>query len=101
MPPSRILIIPGWRNSGPGHWQSLWAEQLAGAERVGQDDWITPSRAAWTASISHAILARPGPVVLVAHSLGCIAATHLPPEAVERIQGLCWWPRPTRNAGRC
>ena len=83
----RILIIPGWRNSGPGHWQSLWAEQFTGVERVDQDDWITPSRAAWTTSITHAILARPGPVVVVAHSLGCIAATHLPPEAVERIQG--------------
>ena len=83
----RILIVPGWRNSGPGHWQSLWAEQFAGVERVDQDDWITPSRAAWTRSITHAILARPGPVVVVAHSLGCIATTHLPPEAVERIQG--------------
>nr|WP_315240580.1 alpha/beta hydrolase [uncultured Albidiferax sp.] len=83
----RILIIPGWRNSGPGHWQSLWAEQFAGVERVDQDDWITPSRAAWTRSITRAILARPGPVVVVAHSLGCIATTHLPPEAVERIHG--------------
>ncbi|MEO6855464.1 MAG: alpha/beta fold hydrolase, partial [Rhodoferax sp.] len=83
----RILIIPGWRNSGPGHWQSLWAEQLAGVERVDQDDWIAPSRTAWIASISQAILARPGPVVVVAHSLGCIATAHLPAEAAARIHG--------------
>lgn len=31
---SHILIIPGWRDSPPGHWQSLWAEQLPGAVRV-------------------------------------------------------------------
>lgn len=87
MTQTRILIVPGWRNSGPGHWQSLWAERFAGVERVDQDDWITPSRSAWVASISQAILAQPGPVVVVAHSLGCIATTHLPDEAVQRIQG--------------
>jgi predicted alpha/beta hydrolase family esterase len=84
---TRILIIPGWRDSGPGHWQSLWAQALPGAVRVQQDDWITPSRSAWVASITQTILAQSGPVVVVAHSLGCIATTHLPPEATVRIQG--------------
>lgn len=87
IPMPSIIIVPGWRDSGPGHWQSLWAEQLPGAVRVQQDDWITPSRSAWVASISRTILEQPGPVVIVAHSLGCIATTHLPPEAVARIQG--------------
>lgn len=82
-----ILIIPGWRDSPPGHWQSLWAEQLPGAVRVQQDDWLTPSRQAWVASITRAIQEQPGPVVVVAHSLGCIATTHLPPEAAARIAG--------------
>ena len=82
-----IIIVPGWRDSGPGHWQSLWAEQLPGAVRVQQDDWITPSKTAWTASITRTILNQAGPVVVVAHSLGCIATTHLPAEAIERIQG--------------
>lgn len=83
----RIVIVPGWRDSGPGHWQSLWAERLAGAVRVRQDDWITPSRKAWVASIAQTITEQDGPVVVVAHSLGCIATTHLPPEAAGRIQG--------------
>jgi uncharacterized protein len=82
-----IIIVPGWRDSGPGHWQSLWAEQLPGAVRVQQDDWITPSRNAWLASIGRTILEQPGKVVVVAHSLGCIATTHLPPEVAARIQG--------------
>lgn len=82
-----IIIVPGWRDSGPGHWQSLWAEQLPGAVRVQQDDWITPSRSAWIASITRAILEQAGPVVIAAHSLGSIATTHLPPEAAARIQG--------------
>ncbi|MDB5744551.1 MAG: hypothetical protein JWR68_2866 [Polaromonas sp.] len=83
----RIIIVPGWRDSGPGHWQSLWAGRLAHAVRVQQDDWITPSRSAWVASLAQTILAQAGPVVVVAHSLGCIATTHLPPEAAHRIRG--------------
>lgn len=83
----RIIIVPGWRDSGPGHWQSLWADRLPGAVRVRQDDWITPSRAAWVASIAQTIVQQDEPVVVVAHSLGCIATTHLPPEAMDRIQG--------------
>jgi uncharacterized protein len=83
----RIIIIPGWRDSGPGHWQSLWADRLADAVRVVQDDWISPVRPAWVQSITQTILSQPGPVVIAAHSLGCIATTHLSPEAVARIQG--------------
>jgi predicted alpha/beta hydrolase family esterase len=80
-----LIIVPGWRNSGPGHWQSLWAEQLPNTVRVEQDDWVTPSRKAWITSISKTILAQKGPVVVAAHSLGCIATTHLPHEVARRI----------------
>ena len=82
-----LVIVPGWRDSGPGHWQTLWGEQIPGAVRVQQDDWITPSRKAWINSITQTILAQPGPVVIAAHSLGCIATTHLPEEAAACIQG--------------
>ena len=82
-----IIIVPGWRDSGPGHWQSLWAERLPHACRVVQDDWITPTRSAWVGQLEKTVLAAPHPVVIVAHSLGCIATTHLPTQAVERIAG--------------
>lgn len=83
----RILIVPGWRGSGPGHWQSLWAEQLPNAERVEQDDWLTPHREAWVQRLEETVLARPGPVVIVAHSLGCIATTHMGAQAAARVAG--------------
>ena len=83
----RIIIVPGWRDSGPGHWQSLWAEQMPGVVRVLQDDWITPSRSAWVASITRTIFEQRDPVVIAAHSLGCIATAHLLPEAAELIRG--------------
>lgn len=82
-----IVIVPGWRDSGPGHWQSLWAERLPGATRVVQDDWMTPTRAAWVSALERTVLAAAHPVVIVAHSLGCIATTHMGAEAVARVQG--------------
>lgn len=74
--PVSVVIVPGWRNSGLGHWQSLWAERIAGALRVQQDDWMQPHRNPWVASVEAAIEAAPHPVILVAHSLGCIASVH-------------------------
>ena len=84
-----LVIVPGWRNSGPGHWQSLWAERLSGAVRVemAEDDWQRPKRHAWVQAIAHTIQAQSGPVVVAAHSLGCIATTHLPSEVARRIRG--------------
>lgn len=83
----RFIIVPGWRDSGPGHWQSLWADRLDDAVRVQQDDWITPSRPAWVASLARTILLQQEPVVIVAHSLGCIATAHLPAQVAARIHG--------------
>ncbi|VTU21305.1 putative esterase of the alpha/beta hydrolase fold protein [Variovorax sp. SRS16] len=82
-----IVIVPGWRDSGPGHWQSLWAERMQGAVRVVQDDWLAPGRAAWVSMLETRVLECPGPVVIVAHSLGCIATAHLPEAAAARISG--------------
>ena len=82
-----IVIVPGWRDSGPGHWQSLWADAIKGAVRVQQDNWISPTRSAWVNRIAETVLAQNAPVVIVAHSLGSIATTHLPSEAAKRIQG--------------
>ncbi|MFM8576274.1 MAG: RBBP9/YdeN family alpha/beta hydrolase, partial [Limnohabitans sp.] len=71
------------------HWQSLWAQRLPGAVRVNmaEDDWQRPKRSVWVQAIARTILDQPGPVVVAAHSLGCIATTHLPSEVARRIQG--------------
>ncbi|WP_284337274.1 RBBP9/YdeN family alpha/beta hydrolase [Comamonas sp. NoAH] len=82
----RIIIVPGWRNSGAEHWQSLWAQLLPNVERVEQDDWLTPKRADWVQTLERVILARPEPAIVVAHSLGCITTAHLGGEAAARIQ---------------
>ena len=66
-----VLILPGWQNSGPAHWQSRW-EALHGLERVEQHDWMRPLRGDWIAHLEDVLLSQSGPCVLVAHSLGCL-----------------------------
>lgn len=70
MQPHRVLILPGWQDSGPAHWQSRW-EQRHGYRRVQQDDWMWPRRGDWLARLEDELLADERPAVLVAHSLGC------------------------------
>lgn len=71
MKPSNVLVLPGWENSGPRHWQSLW-EQRHGYRRVEQHDWMKPLRGDWVARLEDVVLSCDEPAVLVAHSLGCI-----------------------------
>eukprot|EP01036_Dinobryon_divergens_P003731 gene3731-4942_t len=70
MKASNILLLPGWQNSGPDHWQSRW-ELLHGDQRVEQDDWLWPRRGDWMARLEEVLLAGEAPAWLVAHSLGC------------------------------
>lgn len=72
---ARVLIVPGWRDSGADHWQTHWQDRL-GAQRVQQPDWESPRCADWVAGLDHAARAQPGPVILVAHSLGCVTIAH-------------------------
>jgi predicted alpha/beta hydrolase family esterase len=67
---SPVLLLPGWLDSGPAHWQSRW-EALHGHHRLVQDDWAWPRRGDWMSRLEEALLAVDEPAVLVAHSLGC------------------------------
>lgn len=71
-----ILVLPGWRNSGPTHWQSHWERGFPGLKRVQQANWDEPVAADWVHALQQAIQEAPGRVILVAHSLGCIAQAH-------------------------
>ena len=75
VPGLHLLVLPGWQNSGPHHWQSRW-EALYGDVRVEQSDWMRPLRGDWMMRLDEAIgeleAAEESPAVaLVAHSLGC------------------------------
>lgn len=84
----RTLLLPGWLNSDPDHWQSHW-ERLHADLRVDQDDWEWPRRGDWMARLDETLLAEPGPALLVAHSLGCqlVAAWAAHSRHTARVQG--------------
>jgi uncharacterized protein len=71
-----VLVVPGWGDSGPGHWQTLWEQTHPGLRRVVQRDWQYPVRTEWVQTLERDIRAAGQPVVVVAHSLGCIAVAH-------------------------
>jgi uncharacterized protein len=69
----RYLMIPGYGGSGREHWQSAWQRQLGrSAARIAPASWTDVAGADWRAAISREI---DGPTMLIAHSLGCLAAT--------------------------
>ena len=83
-----ILLIPGLNDSGPGHWQTIWAQQLPNASRVELGMWDDPHRNTWVNQLNLAIHRANRPVVLVAHSLGCLT--------------VAWWAeyeQPGRDSG--
>lgn len=84
----RVLLLPGWLNSGPEHWQSRW-ETLYGDQRVEQDDWQWPRRGDWMARLEDQLLASDRPALLVAHSLGCqlVAAWTAHSRHMEHVVG--------------
>jgi uncharacterized protein len=69
----RVLIVPGLRGSGPGHWQTLWESSSTGFRRVLQHDWLWPRLADWSAALDDAIRAEQRDVFIVAHGFGCLA----------------------------
>lgn len=71
-----ILFVPGYKNSGPEHWQSRWQERLSTARRVEQAEWTKPVREDWTARMADAVNETERPVVIVAHSLGVPTVIH-------------------------
>lgn len=71
-----VLIVPGLRDHVERHWQTLLAQQLPHARTVppmGREDLDCARR---VQAIDAAMAALPGPVVIVAHSGGCITVAH-------------------------
>jgi uncharacterized protein len=102
------LLLPGWQNSAPDHWQSLWEAQL-GYQRVIQHDWMRPLRGDWITRLEDHVLSihehsaqevrrlpaqntlktEEKDILLIAHSLGChlVAAWAALSKQTHRIRG--------------
>ncbi|MBW6530048.1 RBBP9/YdeN family alpha/beta hydrolase [Sphingomonas citri] len=68
-----VLTVPGLGGSGPSHWQTLWEKGRPDTARIELGMWDRPHRNAWVTKIDQAVASARAPVILVAHSLGCVA----------------------------
>jgi predicted alpha/beta hydrolase family esterase len=71
----RYLIVPGWQGSPEDHWQTHWQNSLPNSAR-GAGRLADPAPRDWVAALAEAIAADSTPVILIAHSLGCITVAH-------------------------
>ena len=96
MQATTIFTLPGWLNSPPTHWQSLW-ETAFGDVRVQQHDWDTPLRGDWITRLEDTVQnhlakqpdASQARIAFAAHSLGChlVAAWAALSPNVHRVTG--------------
>jgi len=83
-----VLVLPGYADSGPDHWQSHWERDEPACRRVAQDDWLEPKRQDWLARLDRYVAECAAPPVLIAHSLGCALVAHCAQDAIApRIAG--------------
>ena len=82
-----VLIVPGLRDHVEQHWQTLLAARLPrvrGVPPMGRDDLDCAAR---VAAIEREAQAIDGPIVIVAHSAGCIMLAHWARTTRRPVQG--------------
>lgn len=82
-----VLIVPGLRDHVAQHWQTLLAPQLprvACVPPMGREDLDVGTR---VAAIEHAAQQVEGPLVIVAHSGGCIMVAHWARQTRRPVHG--------------
>ena len=85
---STVLFVPGLRDHVADHWQTLLAEQTPGSRTVPPLSENKLDRAARVAALEEAVRAIDGPIVLCAHSAGCLTLAHWAQQHdVSRILG--------------
>ncbi|AZU55774.1 MULTISPECIES: alpha/beta hydrolase [Ralstonia solanacearum species complex] len=84
----RVLIVPGYGNSGATHWQSIWEAAKPGHwRRMKIEDWDHAVCDEWVAAIDREVTALGADTIIVAHSLGCLAVVHWAVRHAVTIRG--------------
>jgi len=87
VPAPPVLVLPGYGDSGPDHWQSHWERADPALRRVVQDDWLLPKLTDWLARLDEAVAACAAPPVFAAHSLACALVAHWAARPGGRTRG--------------
>jgi hypothetical protein len=91
MKPSKMtnyFIVPGLGNSGPEHWQTYFENSGDNFMRINQREWEAPACGDWIENIDNAIAGYDrNTVILIGHSLGCIAIANWAARYKKIIKG--------------
>jgi predicted alpha/beta hydrolase family esterase len=82
-----IVIVPGLRDHVAEHWQTLLEQKLPRAVCVPRLERDKLSCAAWVDTLERTLAGVDGPVVLIAHSAGCMITVHWAQRHRRPIQG--------------
>lgn len=84
-----VLIVPGLRDHMPEHWQTFLERELPNARSVPRmdSDRDKLSCAAWVARLQDSLAQIEGPVILAAHSAGCMIVVHWAQQHQRAIKG--------------
>ncbi|MFC9788162.1 RBBP9/YdeN family alpha/beta hydrolase [Rhodococcus sp. NPDC127528] len=82
-----VVIVPGLRDHVADHWQTLLAAKLDRVRTVPPLEHDKLSLAARVAALDAVLADVHGPVVLVAHSAGCMITVHWAQRPTRPIQG--------------
>jgi predicted alpha/beta hydrolase family esterase len=82
-----VLIVPGLRDHMPDHWQTILEKKLPKATTVPRMGKSKLSCADWVLKLDESLAQIEGPVVLVAHSAGCMIVAHWAQRLRRAIKG--------------
>ncbi|WP_350348101.1 alpha/beta hydrolase [Agromyces sp. G08B096] len=68
------VVVPGIDGSGETHWQTSWERAEPEFTRFAPSSWSEPERDDWRLALAAALTAAGPRAIVVAHSLGCLAA---------------------------
>lgn len=83
-----FVLVPGFGDSGPHHWQSEWQALTPAFKRITQRRWDERAIDRWITAIERMLANCAKPAVLIGHSLGAVAACALPEGFHANVAGL-------------
>jgi predicted alpha/beta hydrolase family esterase len=83
-----VLVVPGLRDGTPEHWQALLAAELPEVRSLPALGRRNIDLRARMDAIETAVIAATRPVVIVAHSGGCIATVHWARSTTQQVRGM-------------
>ncbi|GIL00822.1 MAG: alpha/beta hydrolase [Alphaproteobacteria bacterium] len=82
-----IVFVPGYKGSGPDHWQTRWERKLSTARRAAMGDWHKPVFEEWRDNLLAEVERARQPVVLVGHSVGSQVIVNAADRFAGRVAG--------------